>query len=430
MRHPVLCSGIIVASGASERMCMIPLQWIGLVGGSLGAGAALAVLLVVNRHREGLVMAAGVVSMAISVLSGNQLVDTYDHPALTVIASLIAVGAVGGGFALVSSLLTYLQPRSRPLVLPPVVGSRTLVILLADVEAEHYIPGEVTREVAELVEAGLPEPTLSVTPFHYAAQKSRYRAIGGRSPESSQVSNLAERIEAHLDRDVFTAPIVVRCTDGFSLASAIDTGREAGYSRVVIAGAHIAESYRAVAERREAETRDSPPDGVRVAYTRSLWASDDLARLVARRTVAVRSEPKHTGVALVVHGQPGEYERFNQSFDIQENSFANRVRLFLTEEGLDPDHIRVCAAEWRDPGVSETVRHLAALGCERVLVVPACHPFANLQTLLDIPGAARDARVPEDVRVVHISPWGEDDVFAEVLATAIVEAASDLVGQT
>jgi len=33
--------------------------------------------------------------------------------------------------------------------------------------------------------------------------------------------------------------------------------------------------------------------------------------------------------------------------------------------------------------------------------------------------------VPEDVRVVHIAPWGDDEVFAEVLAAAIEEAAPD-----
>ncbi|MBE0416645.1 MAG: ferrochelatase [Coriobacteriia bacterium] len=408
---------------------MVPLLWIGLVGGSLGAGAALAVLLVVSRRREGLVMIAGVASMAGSVLSGNRLVTIYDRPSLTVIASLIAVGAVGGGFALVSSLLAYVEPRSRPSTLPPAgTPSRILVLLMVDIEAEEYVPAEVTREIAELVDAGLPEPTLSVTPFHYAAQKARYRAIGGRSPEPGQAHGLAERLEAHLDRTTFACPVVLRCGDGQSLSAALDAAHEAGFSAAVVTGAYIAESFHADAELRGAEARNADANGLAVTYTRSLWTSDELARLVARRALAFRSNPSQTGVALVVHGQPGEHGRINQSFDIQENAFANRVRLFLAEEGFTTDRVRVCAAEWRDPGVSETVRHLAALGCEHVLVVPVCHLFANLQTLLDIPAAARDARVAEDVRVVHVAPWGDDEVLAEVLAEAIAEAATDVAG--
>ena len=406
---------------------MIPLLWIGLVGGSLAAGSALAMLLVVARRREGLVMVAGVASITLSVLAGNRLLTVYDRPSLAVIASVIAMAAIGGGFALVSSLLAYLRPKQNLPTLP-VVGAppRALVIVIADVETEDYAPGEVTSEIADLIDSGLPEPSLSVVPFHYAAQKARYRAVGGRSPEQGQAAGLAERVEGRLDRTRFAGPIVLRCEDGSSLDGLLGAAHEAGFDSAIAAGACIAEGNRAHAERRGA---DAPVPGLSVSYTRSLWVSDELARLVARRTLAVRSDPQITGVALVVHGQPGAYEHVNQTFDIQENAFANRIRLFLVEEGLQSDRIRVCAAEWRDPGVTETVRHLAALGCDRILVVPACHPFANLQTLLDIPAAARDARVSENVRVVHIAPWGDDPVFAEVLAAGIEEAAgSDAPG--
>ena len=402
---------------------MMPFLWIGLVGGSLGAGVSLAVLLVVTRRREGLVMAGGIASMALSVLAANNLVAYYDRPVLTVIASVIAVGSVGGGFALVSSLLSYVRVRPNTLTLPPPGDpGRSLVVLLADVEPDEYVAGEVTREIADLVDAGLPEPRMSVLPFHYAAQKARYRAVGGRSPEAGQAAGLAERLEKHLDPARFAGPVMVRCGDGSALRAALDSAHEAGYKASIAAGAYIAEGYRVGAERSGADT---PMPELSLAYTRSLWASDKLANLVARRTLAARSDPERTGVALVVHGQPGVHERANRSFDIQENSFANRIRLFLIEEGLHGDRVRVCSAEWRDPGVTETVRHLAAIGCDRVLVVPACQPFANLQTLLDFAGAVRDARVPEDVRVVHIAPWGDDEVFAEVLAAAIEEAAPD-----
>lgn len=407
---------------------MIPLLWIGLVGGSLAAGSALAMLLVVARRREGLVMVAGVASITLSVLAGNRLFAAYEQPSLAVIASVIAMMAIGGGFALVASLLAYVRPKQNLPTLP-VVGAppRALVIVIADVETEDYAPGEVTSEIADLIDSGLPEPSLSVVPFHYAAQKARYRAVGGRSPEQGQAAGLAERVEARLDPMRFAGPIVLRCGNGSSLAGLLHAARAAGFDTTIASGAYIAEGYRANAEQRGA---DSPVPGLLVSHTRSLWASDELARLVARRTLAVRSDPEITGVALIVHGQPGEYEHVNQSFDIQENAFANRVRLFLVEEGLQSDRVRVCTAEWREPGVTETVRHLAALGCDRILVVPVCHPFANLQTLLDIPAAVRDARVPENVRVVHIAPWGDDPVFAEVLAAGIEEAAGGEVPGT
>lgn len=402
---------------------MAPLLWIGLVGGSLGAGAALAVLLVTPRRREGLIMVAGIASMAASALAGTRLTWVYESPTLPVIASLIAMGALGGGFALVSSLLPYAKPPVREIAMPaPGEPSRTLVVMLADTEAEEYLPGEVTREIEELVDAGLGEPGIAVTPFHYAAQKARYRAVGGRSPEERAVRDLAERLEARLDAGVYAGVTVVRCTEENALASTLRAAMNAGFSRTVVVGAYLAEGRCARRELEEAEARQWDAQGMSVIRTRSLWSSDDLARHVARRALAVRSEEGKTGVALVVHGQLAQTEHLNDSFDIQENAFANRVRMYLAEEGLDDEYIRVCAAEWSEPGVAETVRHLAALGNERVLVVPACHPFPNLQTLLDIPAAVRDARVPDSVRVVQIPSWGDEDVFADVLASAVDEA--------
>ena len=418
-------SGIIVAA-ADGRTSMVPLLWLGLVSASMGAGAALALLLVVPRPREGLVMLGGVVSMGGAVVAGSRLVTTYDTPTFTVIATLLAVAALGGGFALVSALLAYVQPPPTATMLPA-AGSppRTLVVLMVDTEAGTYRAGEVSREIADLVDAGLPEPTIGVTPFHYAAQKARFRAIGGRSPEHAAAVLLAEGIEALLDREVFAGPLLIRCSERGALATILRTALEEGYRSAVVTGAYIAESHRADEQRRDADDIAAAITSLSVAYTPPLWASDELAQLVAQGAVTITAHSARTGVALLVHGQPGRQAEANTAFDVQENAFANRVRMHLSETGIDEAYVRVCSAEWRDPGVTETVRHLAALGSERILVVPACYPFANMQTLLDIPAAARDARVPENVHVVHVSPWGDGEVFANVLAGAIRKTAKE-----
>jgi protoheme ferro-lyase len=405
---------------------MVPLLWVGLVGASMGAGAALALLLVVPRPREGLVMVAGVLSMGGAVAAGHRLVAAYDTPSLTFIASLLAVAALGGGFALISALLTYVRPASPGTPLPP-PGSppRTLVAVLVDTEWETYRAAEVSREIADLVDAGLPEPTIGVTPFHYAAQKARYRAIAGRSPEHGAAVTLSEGLESRLDSDQFAGPVVIRCSDRGALAANLLTALDEGYTFVVVTGAYISDSHRAAEQKRDVDDIAAAIASLRVAYTPPLWASDELARLVALRAVALTSGSDRTGVALLVHGQPGGHAEGNSSFDVEENAFANRVRMHLSEHGIDEAYVRVCSAEWSDPGVTETVRHLAALGSERILVVPACYPFANMQTLLDIPAAERDARVPENVHVVHIPPWGDDEVFADVLASSIRQTAAE-----
>lgn len=405
---------------------MVPLLWVGLLSGSLGAGAALGALLAVRRPLEPLVMIAGVASMVVSAASAMQLGGFYDQPAPSVISAVVALAGVVGGFALVSSLLPYVRPRTNVPRLPSLAGTAdTLVLLLGDTEPPEYAPSDVTREIEELVDAGLPEPSIGITPFHYAAQKSRYRAVGGRSPEWARMVALAERIESLLDRAVFAGPVSVRAGERGSLAVTVRTAADAGYRRVVVAGAYIAEGIRAVEERNEPLAHPRDAGDMEVLATRTLWMSDVLSELVAEQVLSVSSNPAREGVALVVHGQPGEHAKTNPAFDVHENAFANRVRALVCDKGFAPEHVRVCSAEWSDPGVTEAVRHLGALGCERIAIASVCQPFANLQTLIDIPAAARDARLPESVTVVHTPPWGESETFASVLAEEIRRAVRE-----
>ncbi|HET6498314.1 MAG TPA: ferrochelatase, partial [Coriobacteriia bacterium] len=80
---------------------------------------------------------------------------------------------------------------------------------------------------------------------------------------------------------------------------------------------------------------------------------------------------------------------------------------------------------WGEPGVTETIRHLAAFGSERIVTVPVSYPFDGLETLFDVPSATRAARVQDDVRVVHARAWGHTHAFADLLAATIRHAASD-----
>jgi hypothetical protein len=55
----------------------------------------------------------------------------------------------------------------------------------------------------------------------------------------------------------------------------------------------------------------------------------------------------------------------------------------------------------------------------RVTVVPAVHPFTTISTLLDLDLSVREARVDENVTVVTLSPWRDDDAVIGELANRI-----------
>jgi hypothetical protein len=71
------------------------------------------------------------------------------------------------------------------------------------------------------------------------------------------------------------------------------------------------------------------------------------------------------------------------------------------------------------------VRHLAALGSELILVVPASMPVETLGTLVDLPGAIDFARLDPGVDVVTLAAWGNDDVLVSELAERVEEALAE-----
>ncbi len=404
---------------------MNPLPWVGLVVSGLLAGASLAGLLVVRRPYELLTVVSGAVGLGGIVASAWVIALSHPEPGPVLAAATIGIAACAGGFGLVSSLMANARhcPADLDTVHAPQRPGVTAVIALSDLESPRYCPGDVTAEITDLVDAGIPESGIGTTPFLYAAQKARYRAVGDSSPEVRQARALCELIDTMLDPEEFSPVTLVTCAEGGALASAVSSAVDAGYRSVIVATLHVAEPFRVDREKRGVDALRLDADEVSVSFTQPLWASDTLADLVTSRVLAVTTDPDATGVALVMHGQPGTREHTHATFDIQETAFANRVKLALADAGIDTERMRTCWQDWRAPDVTETVRHLAALGCTRIVVSPTCFPFESLVTLLDLPVEIRQARVAEDVDVIQVAPWKDDAAVAKVIAGEIVSVA-------
>ena len=100
--------------------------------------------------------------------------------------------------------------------------------------------------------------------------------------------------------------------------------------------------------------------------------------------------------------------------------------MILLENHIEGHLIRTAWADWRDPNITETVRHLAALGASKVLISPACHPVDCISTLLDFPMAVRQYRVDPQIRTLQMGAWGDQPEVAEALVTAVQDTAREL----
>lgn len=407
----------------ADRGCRLStVLWIVLVGGALIAGATVVLALVAVRSREPFAAIIGVIGFAGSAWAFGRLGSVYASVDALVYAFGLAVGALGGGYALASALLDRL---SRPVRLLPVeTGSDTgcvRVLLFACAEPEEYEPRVTSRELGRLSDEGLVDLTIGVTPFMYAAQKARYSAIGGTSPARGQVRQLAEAMESALREKPFERVDEAWCEGSDSLASRVIDAARAGCRHVVVAVAAVAESAEMATAKRSVDRLRLADRGITVSYTRPLWNSEPIISILSARIMAAVDDPASTGVALIAHGQPEVREQTYASFDADESGFVNRIRMMLTDHGIEEVRIRIAWAEWRDPDVASTVRHLAALGCTRVVVVPACFPFDDLMTRLDVPVGVRQARTDKSVSVITLNAWSDDPAIGEALARAVRE---------
>jgi protoheme ferro-lyase len=397
------------------------------VGGVI-AGAAFVGVLTLRRLHEPLMALAGALGTVLATVGIIRVAATLPYANAVIASVSLSLAAFAGGYGLASALLGTSRSRKRASDLPQAdPGDRSIaVILIACIEPETYSTRITAVEIADLSDAGLPRATMGVTPFLFAAQKARYRAVGGTSPSANQARSIHEKLERVLENDGFAQVSLITCVNSDSLENAVREAITIGHTRIIVAPLAVAESHQVDRAMSRVDVLRPDGAGVRLAHTAPLWSSDPLAELVARRVWSARDEPERTGVALVLHGQPPGHEASHAGFDVEESAFANRVRMLLAERGIPEAQIRPCYAEWREPDVTETVRHLAAIGCTRVLIAPAVFPFECLVTLLDIPVAVRQARVDAHVTTVTLNAWGDDATVVDVLADGIRVAAREL----
>lgn len=404
------------------------LIWVALLAGAVGTGAAFAGILVTRRSLESAFGLAGFFSFVLCAWGFGGITLTYDRLDASVYAFVFAVAGIVLGYALVSTLSGWLAKRAHggsahiPSPLPADPGT-VAVLVLGEVEPPTYSPSATAAALEDLAEEGLLKASVGVLPFLFMSQKTRYRAAGGTSPAAKQLDSVAERV-AHLLAGCGAVGRLESawCEGERSLASRIASDVARGFRSIVVAEAVIAESLEVDTAKRQVDALRLGDVGVSVTYAGPLWSSERIAKLVAQRILQVVGDAVAVGVVLVGQAQPDDRARDRRDFDNQEAAFLNRVRMLLLDGSLSEQNVRIAWAEWRTPEITGTVRHLAALGCRKIVVAPACFPFDSIATVLDMQLAVRQARVEDGISVVTLPAWHDDPAFAEELHDDISRA--------
>lgn len=402
--------------------------WLGLLAASVAFGAAVVGLLVMPHRTAPLAVLLGIVGIMMSAAAFAWLSERYGTAEGITLATVVFVAGITAGYAIAAALLPYLA--KLPLIARGGGGGGSGpegLVLLCCSELEHYSPVAVARRQQLLFDSAQVVVPATAMPFVFLAERTRYRATGGLAPGAQLARRLAERILQDLPASRWTIGIAW-CDAPDTLISTVDAFTKAGKKHVVVVvlGPPEAGPLDEVHARLDAIPRGH--EQAPVIFAPSIWNDRQLAeRLTERIMTTASGDPAEVGVVLVGEGVPPLWQRRYAEAEETHNYFDQRVKVLLTEAGVQEQHVRVAWLGWQTPDVTEAVRHVAALGCKRVVVAPATIALPTMETVLDLSHSLSLARLPENVQVVTLTAWGDDQGLADAVLRSAEEALGDAV---
>lgn len=404
-------------------------MWVGLLAGCVIFGAMIVGALVLPRTASPVAFVIGLVGMFTSVTSFGAIASRYDSAEAIAGSMVVFIAGITAGYAVAATSLPYLAHRGHTPPIVPAEDGRDGVVLIACSDPERYDPRVVANRQNILSQSAEVEVPMTALPFIFFAEKARYRAIGGRAQGQALARQLAERVTTAVEAQDWLVRLAW-CHTPASLSRAVAALASSGARRVALVPLGLPESG-PLDELQKALAPLMHEDGApELALAPTVWNDRLLPERMAERIIAATAgaEPEEVGVVLVGEGAPEQWERRYPAASETETYFNQRVRVLLAEAGINDRNIRMSWLEWQAPDVTESVRHVAALGCRRIVVAPTTVPLPTLETSLDLGHAIALARVPEDVLVVTLVPWGDDEGFADAVRRSAMEALRQLRG--
>lgn len=403
------------------------MSWVGLLAGCVIFGAMIVAALVLPRTASPIALVVGFVGMFTTVTSFGSIATRYGSSGAIGGSMVVLIAGITAGYAVAAAILPYLKESPAARVSGASGEGRDGVVLVACCEPERYDPRVVARRQALLEESAQIVVPMTALPFVYFAEKARYRALGGRLQGETLARQLVERVTSAPDAAEWKVAIAW-CHTPASLPRAVSSLAASGVDRIALVPLGMPES--APLDELEKALADAPRDEGAPGVTKgpTIWNDRLLPERMAERIIAATAgiHAESVGVLLVSEGSPEAWERRYSGASEADTYFNQRVKVLLADAGILEPHIRTAYIEWMAPDVTEALRHVAALGCTRIVVAPTTIALPTLETSLDLGHAIALARVPEDVLVVALNPWGDDDVFADAVrrsAAAALEAA-------
>ncbi|MEJ2139814.1 MAG: ferrochelatase [Gammaproteobacteria bacterium] len=403
------------------------LRWILVFTLALLLGALTVEYLVTSPQRMSIYLTLSLLTlMVLAVIAARMFAGTQRAGAI--VLALMAFGL--GWFTMTGVVLSRADDRPMPELTrekgDPGAG-HTAVVYLTHGEPPLYDPISWINQMNEFDEQGIAFVPYMARPFFFYQLRANYLRVG-QSNHREKHEEMIKQLEQEYRRagDTSTRFYLSFLDDNPRVGAAVISALNDGASQIVVAEVLVTVSSHTEEGEHQVMEIDPEAYGARLQFVGPMWDSEFLYQMFVERVEANRGDTSkdRTGVLLVAHGQPEEWDKIWPLQTEQEMLFGDHILDRLNAKGYPRENLAKAWMSFKQPKPASVVEEMHAQGIEKLLFMSYTISAAGMHSQYDIPDLVYEANVPDDFAIVDLGAWGNDPLAILALKEKIDAAAT------
>lgn len=300
----------------------------------------------------------------------------------------------------------------------------TAIIVLAHGEPETYDPSAWIKQIKELDEQEVAFIPYAVRPLFFYKLREKY-LMAGKSGHNFECMQIMKLIEAEYRRkgDTRTKFYISYLENEPYPDTAVIQALNEGASSVILCNLFITISNHTKEGIDMINAVKLEDYNVKIKYTKPLYDSKTLQALYINKvsTSVASSDKGKTGIVLVGHGQPPEWDKEFNTETQQENSFREDILKLLEANGYKPQNLKLAWMEFRDPEPKEAIKELLSNGVTNIFYFSTIIGSESIHAKYDVPEKVQQAQIPSSVKVRQLTAFEDKTGIVKALIERIDE---------
>jgi protoheme ferro-lyase len=299
----------------------------------------------------------------------------------------------------------------------------TAVIYFTHGEPETYSPIGWINQFKEFDEQGIKFIPFPFRPLFIRALRKSYMRVGKSNHRGTHIEMLKSLERSFRDSGDETTQFYISFLDDEPRPdAAVIQALNDGANRIVVSEVFLTISnHTAEGEELISELDVTERFGVPVVYTGPLWDSETLRSMFVERANANRGEftREETGILLVGHGQPDEWDEEWATETEQETSFRQEILRLLANDGYMVENLSLAWMEFKEPKPAKKVEEFVKNGVKQVLYFSAANSADAIHSQYDVPELVHEAKIPDGVVTKNLGAWNNDPIVIRAIKEKI-----------